>query len=235
MNKLIKHYSLLFILTSCLMAGNISSKDNWKGYYIGVFSGTIKGKVTLHDEDSYNGKDFSYATDGAYSGIITGYNWQKKTFVYGLEGKVGYLNYKQKQQFPDFVGQRNSDDSLASFESNFSISLLAKAGFTINKFLFYAEGGITGLNVKVSFIDSDPTGSTLVSGTSTSKFLWKPTIGAGVEMIINKRWRLFVEYMHINSHTSLTHTAISNYGGSFTFTHEIYNIGTLTTGFIYKF
>jgi len=235
MGKIIKLYSLLFVLTSCLIAGDVSSKGDWEGYYVGVFSGITKGKVTVHDESGYNGKDFSYSTSGAYSGIVAGYNWQRKIFVYGLEGKIGYLNYKQKQQFPDYVGVRKPEDSLASFESDFSVSLLGRAGFIINKFLFYAKGGITGLNTKVSFIDDDPSGLTLTSDTSASKFLWRPTMGMGVEMAMNKKWRFFVEYMYINSNTLLSHTAISNYGTPFTFTHEIYDIRTFTAGFIYKF
>lgn len=209
---------------------------NWTGFYAGVFAGGATSHATVLDVDGYNstGYTFGYHPNGFFGGAYGGYNWQYGHFVFGAEGELGYLGLDGSAQYPPFVGVRGPNDSVASLKSDFYASLTGRLGYAFDNVLVYAKGGVVGLNTKVSYIDTDPTGTTLVSGTSETKFLGGYTVGAGVEMAITPRWLLKGEYMFAD-YGKISNTALSSGGTSYTFTHDLKEVHTFKVGLAYKF
>jgi outer membrane immunogenic protein len=153
----------------------VAPNFNWAGPYVGVFAGWGWGNVDVTDVDGYNRGggfgDFSYAADGFTGGFLAGNNWQSGAFVAGVEGELGYLGLDGTAQFPPYAGVRGPDDSRSTLSTDFCGALTGRAGFAAGNVLFYGKAGLSGVHADASFIDTDPTGTTLVSGTSASKFL----------------------------------------------------------------
>lgn len=207
---------------------------DWSGAYVGGFLGGGSATVDVYDLDGYNltGFSHSYKPSGFYGGLLAGYNFQQGSFVGGIEGELSYLGLKGSAQFPAYVGVRLPSDSVASIDSNLYASLTARLGFAFNNMLIYGKGGIAGLNTKVSYIDNDPTGITLTSGTSATKFLTGYTVGGGAEVALNSSWTLRGEYMFTNV-GSVTNNAASG-ATPYSFRHDLKNIHTGKVVLSYK-
>jgi outer membrane immunogenic protein len=228
---------LSVLLFMGLLVGQVEADTNahWAGKYGGVFVGAADSSVGLEDADEYNGEDFDYDTAGVYTGVFGGYNWLYGNFVYGVEAEFGYLGLKDSKQYPDFVGSRGPDDSVASIDTDFYLAMTGRAGYLYNNTLFYIKGGISGLHTEVSFIDDDPEGMVLTSGTSTDEYVWAGTLGAGVEVSYDSHWSIRAEYMRMFVDKTLTHTASGDFGGKWTFKHHLDDIDLLKIGFSYRF
>jgi outer membrane immunogenic protein len=133
------------------------------------------------------------------------------------------------------VGVRQPDDSRASIDTDWYVSLTGRIGYAFDNTLLYLKGGVTGVHTEVSFIDTDPTGLTLVSGTSATDTLWGPTIGGGVEYALSRNFTIRAEYMYVNIDDSISHTALGSNGSTYTFKHEIGDMHTAKIGFTYRF
>ncbi|MDP2621483.1 MAG: outer membrane beta-barrel protein [Hyphomicrobiales bacterium] len=184
------------------MASGPGVTYDWTGSYVALFAGGGWGDVDVHDVNGYQGAppvgDFSYDADGFYGGVLGGYNWQNGSWVFGIEGELGYLGLDDSAQYPPYVGVRLPTDSRSSIESDFFASLTGRIGLAAGNMLFYLKGGGAGLNTDVSFIDTDPTGLTLVSGTSASDFMVGWTAGGGLEVMLNNGWIARGEYMYMD-------------------------------------
>ncbi|MBA3446570.1 MAG: porin family protein, partial [Pseudaminobacter sp.] len=205
----------------------IASVYDWSGAYIGVFAGGGRGNADVFDLDVYNDTGLTQSSDpsGFFGGAYAGYNWQFNSIVAGVEAELGYLGLDDSAQFPGFIGVRSPTDSLATIDTDFYASLTARLGYAFDNILIYAKGGVAGLNTEVSYIDNDPIGTTLVSGTSESDFLIGYTVGGGVEVGINQNWRLKGEYMFADF-GDISHTATASGGGQFAFSHELDEVHT---------
>lgn len=207
---------------------------SWTGGYVGLFAGGGWGNVDVEDVDSYNGPpQFGYRDAGFLGGVYGGYNWQAGQIVYGVEAELGYLGLKDSKQYPPYVGVRTPQDSVAAVDTDFYAAATARVGYAFDNVLVYAKGGVAGLNTEVSYTDTDPTGTTLVSGTSKSKFKAGYTVGGGVEVALTPQWTVKAEYMYADF-GNISHTAESATGVSWRFKHDL-DVHTAKIGFAYKF
>jgi outer membrane immunogenic protein len=208
---------------------------DWTGSYIGLFAGYGEGDIKLKDINGYNGGggagNFKYDADGFLGGINGGHNWQTGSLVVGLEGELGYFGYDGSGQFPAYVGVRLPTDSRASIDGGLYGGAFVRGGFAVNQVLFYGKLGAVGLDTKVSFIDTDPTGATLTGGTSASKFLVGLGAGAGLEFALGNNWSVGAEYLYMDF-GSISHTATP---GNFKFTHQLDGIHTGRATLKFKF
>lgn len=209
---------------------------NWSGFYAGVFAGGAWGRNKLHDLDGYNapGGDFDFNSSAFLGGLTIGNNWQVNHLVYGIEGEIGYLGFDKHSQFPPYRGVRGPDDSVAGVKSDFYASLTGRIGYAFDNWLIYAKGGAAGLNTKVSFTDTDPEGTTLISGTTKSGFKVGFTVGGGVEVGITPNWSIKAEYMFADF-GHLNHTATSFDGTEYRFSQDLSEVHTVKIGLNYKF
>ena len=214
------------------------SNFNWNGAYIGGHFGWAGSHETLHDLDGYNDSggfgDFSNSIDNAFGGAQAGYNFVSGGFVYGLEGEIGYLSLESSKQFPPYVGVRGPDDSRDSTSGGIYGTIAGRLGFAFDRVLVYGKAGWGFADVDASFIDTDPIGTVLVSGTKTSDTLSGAVFGGGIELAMTDSISIKVEYLRMNFGDTLTHTADNQFGEPFRFSHVIDDIDTVKVGFNIK-
>jgi outer membrane immunogenic protein len=208
---------------------------DWTGWYLGGSVGYARGGSTLTDVNGYNDfpPSFSYNPSGIQAGGHVGFNKQFSRLVVGIEAELGYLGVRKSSQFPPFIGVRTANDSLASTSNGWFGVIAGRLGLALNNWLIYGKGGAIFTGIKNSFIDTDPTGIVLTSGTQTgSRNGW--TLGAGVEHAFTRNWIARVEYAHYAFGTK-SHTATSSaFPATPTFRHSL-NLNSVRLGVSYLF
>lgn len=205
----------------------------WTGFYVGGQLGYAWGRAKTVDIDGYNGApDISHKPKGWTGGLYAGYNYQISSIVLGAELEAGYLGLKGSAQYGPYVGVRLPTDSRAGTKADWYGAVTGRVGLALNNWLLYAKGGYAWTGVKSSFIDLDPAGTTLASGTSTSgRDGW--LLGAGVEYAFNPNWTVRVEYAHIDFGKK-THAAVDAGGTTWRFRHKL-DADLVRVGVSYKF
>lgn len=206
---------------------------NWTGFYFGGHAGYIWGRADHLDVDGYNsvGDTFSYTPSGFLGGGHTGFNWQAGWLVFGAEIDGGYMGLTGSAQYPPYVGVRTVNDSRAITDDGWYAAATGRLGVAWNNLLLYGKGGWVWTSMRSRFIDSDPIGTTLVTGTSTgNRDGW--TAGGGVEYGFTPNWTGRIEYAHYDFGTA-RHTATSAGGGLFRFDHRL-TADSVVVGVTYK-
>ena len=169
----------------------------WTGGYIG-----IQGGVTRHDA-SFNdlGCTFTCATHegsetGGTIGGLLGYNWQRGTFVYGLEGDWGWIGAKATSEIsssPFFSAE-------SSFDVNWVATIRGRAGLAVDATLLYLTGGIAFGHVKNSFTSFGSSGVFADFTHNQTKVGW--TAGIGVEHMFGPHWTARAEFRYVDLGTT---------------------------------
>ncbi len=226
-----------FILTATgVQAQSWSSPTavNWSGFYLGGHFGWAGTDVAVQDVDSYNGAglgNFGYDADDIFGGVQIGYNIQNSGFVYGIEGDFGGLGFDESQQYPPYVGVRDPDDSRSSIDGGYYGTIAGRLGFAFNGILVYAKAGWGFADVDVNYIDTDPTGLTLVSGTRKSETLDGAVYGGGLEFAVGTNASIKFEYLRLDFDQDITVSALDSIGITRRFVHEVDSIDTVRVGF----
>lgn len=232
-------FGLALVCSVFLGATSIAKAQNWQGFYMGLHIGQAWSDVGVRDLDGYNplgGGSFGYDVDNLFGGVQLGYNFQfNSNFVFGIEGELGVPPIDGGAQFPPYVGVRLPTDSLSTVDGNYYGAIAARLGFDVGGFLIYLKGGWGFVDVDVNFIDNDPTGLTLVSGTKKGETLSGAVYGAGVEWAISSMLSLKVEYLHMDVGDTVTVNAIDNGGTARRFAHDIDDIDTVKVGINVRF
>ena len=181
------------------------SEYNWTGPYLGGFAGRVVG-----DEDWFTaalGTTDKPEFGGYLFGGQAGYNVQFGRLVMGIEGDYGFANAKGGRSCtPLFPG----DTSQFLFSCNAEMERLAviagRLGFTWQRALFYAKGGLaigqTTVQTSVNtsnvplFFTGVPFLLPPVNGET--KWLTGWALGAGLEFALTDKWSAKAEYMHFD-------------------------------------
>lgn len=212
-----------------------SASRDWSGLYIGAHVGGAWTDTTVIDLDGYNDPPiFGYDVENVFGGLQAGYNFSKSGFVFGIEGEAGYLALDGDAQYPDYVGVRGPTDSLSSLEGGAYGTIAGRAGFAVKNLLIYGKAGWGIADVEASFIDTDPDGLILVSGTSKSETIDGAVYGGGIELALGSQTSLKVEYLRLDFDQSITVSAIDNIGVTRRFQHDVDAIDTVKVGVNFK-
>jgi outer membrane immunogenic protein len=136
-------------------------------------------------------------------------------------------------------GQFVPGDSFAT-HSHWEMSFRPRAGYTWNKLLVYATGGLAfaGVYAKSNFIATTTGGVTFPASTgSDTHTLTGGTIGGGVEYAVLKKWRVAGEYRYSGyAHASfnLGTVAVTFNNPGFTYAPARASVGLRTSEFIIK-
>jgi outer membrane immunogenic protein len=225
---------------------------NWTGFYVGAnaggaFAGHADVSLDLTGlwERFVEPSDESFAeplgskdldASALVAGGFLGYNYQWNHFVVGGEADF------------DFVGLRNSFDSglqfvnpgtgdaivvRQSFKSHYLITVGPRFGYSWDKFLFYATGGLAIGDLDFRQIIKEPEeGFRQEGSTDDTQVGW--TAGGGVEFCLTEHWRARLEYRY----TDLGCVDFSSVGSDSVFTgrHEAcLTYHAATAGLAYKF
>jgi outer membrane immunogenic protein len=122
-----------------------ASVYDWTGVYVGAFGG---GGYGNHNVNNSTGSavpfaDFSanYASTGGVAGGEVGYNWQSGSFVAGVGGELSWTGIKGNDSSQFAAGAFPGVAAVDADNLRWSGALLAKAGYTIDRWMFFFEGG----------------------------------------------------------------------------------------------
>ena len=149
----------------------------WTGFYAGINGGYGFG------DSKGSGKALAGSPDGGLVGGTIGYNYQYQQLVVGLEGDA------------DFAGIGNTQTSAgpltAKSNLNSEFTIRGRAGYAINRALFFVTGGYAGGNLHSTVYDT-PTNIY----AANSNYLNGYAIGAGVEYAFMPNLSGKVEYLY---------------------------------------
>jgi outer membrane immunogenic protein len=191
---------------------------SWAGFYAGVDGGVTRHDGSFNDVDGFvrnfsntGGATLATSKTGAIIGGHAGYNFQDRSFVYGVEADISWVGAKATEiwgaQSPtnNFAAQSQDIPWLATFR--------LRAGIDFESTLFYLTGGLAVGQVKdsvaatcnvVNPCGAIPPGGVLASLSEDSTRLgW--TAGVGVEHMFSSHWTVRGEFRYVDfGRTSLT-------------------------------
>lgn len=173
----------------------VESAYDWSGFYVGVNAGYGSVNYDTTDIDAAGfgpwnvvGDSWSFNADGLVAGVGAGYNYQSGSFVFGLEGDLGFLNADGSE------ATQTSIDTVAEFDANWYGTLRARAGLAANRTLFYVTGGAAVLDA--DFGVSDFIANSIDTRANDTLVGW--TAGGGVEWAVTDELSLKAEYLYMD-------------------------------------
>jgi outer membrane immunogenic protein len=211
---------------------------NWTGFYIGVNGGAAGHEATTNDLNGWGGLGtppyvspwFKSNTTSATFGGQAGYSWQMRNFVFGVEGDVNYVGASQTFVPPNSLATTCGPGCVATAtnELTWLATFRGRAGFAVDRILFYCTAGVAVGQVSNSwgwdFV------SPIRNSFSSSETRTGYVVGGGIEAMLTQYVSLRAEYLHVNLGTS--RSTINPFGTPFTseFTNTA-NIGRVGLNF----
>lgn len=182
----------------------------WTGFYAGVNGGYAWGDKsdrnyvwTYHGAFDVMDSVSSRKLEGGFGGGQIGYNFQSGALVYGLEADFqGSSIQNSRNSFPSVAQAQFGYTGLYTGRSQLDYfgTVRARLGYSFDRWLVYATGGLAYGDVKSGFNYTDTNvygygGSATVSRNTTKAGY---AVGAGVEYAITPNWSAKVEYQYID-------------------------------------
>jgi outer membrane immunogenic protein len=175
--------------------GPAPAVTDWTGFYLGLNGGGGWSEQRL----AYNPTTFTGITpQGAFGGGQIGYNWQTKpdfyrffgpgSFVFGIEADIQGSGYSD----------HGTDGVSSSFKSDIDYfgTLRGRAGFAVDKTLYYVTGGLAygGVKSTVKLGATEPSPGSYSVGTTGTGYAF----GGGIELMTSRAWSVKLEYQYLN-------------------------------------
>ncbi|MFT3673492.1 outer membrane protein [Aestuariivirga sp.] len=184
-------FGVVLASTSAFSADLAQPSYDWSGGYIGLNGGYAFGDADFVEvSGSYNGTGTtsSNSADGFTGGIQAGWNQQFNSIVLGLELEGGWLGANGSD-----VGF-GSSDTFSSVDAGLYGTAALRAGFAVDRALFFVKGGGALADINAEVNDSDPGGNMIHASDSGAELGW--TLGGGVEFAISDTVTAKLEYAH---------------------------------------
>src|SRR5262249_30805869 len=170
-----------------------STRNDWSGFYAGVVGGGDWGRSKhLSNGDKIHGINANditstYHVNGALLGASAGYNAQfAGMWLFGVEGDMSWSNASGTAPFiPPF----NTEKHAATKESWLATARVRLGFVPADRWLTYVTGGVALADVKAQILDDTTFTESHIRGG------W--TVGAGVEMALDRSWSAKLEYLHV--------------------------------------
>lgn len=173
---------------------------DWSGSYIGLQAGYAWGDPDADASEPLDAfaaaraivinppEEGSISIDGFVGGLHAGHNWQSDSFVFGIEGDAEFADIKGDTDVFLFDDDEQPSGSVEE-KVDWLASLRLRAGYAMDRVLFYGTGGLAVGGVELEFNDVQL--GTLVDEDKT---LWGYTIGGGIEYALSDAVSARVEY-----------------------------------------
>jgi outer membrane immunogenic protein len=167
------------------IAIEVPTEHSWDGFHFGLSGGGIK----LHsykDVDAVSIKEFgklNYPIAGI-GGVQAGYDHQFGRFVLGLEGDANF--------FSGPVLTVKSGDVKANVSVNRMFTARARAGYAVDRTLFYVTGGWANIDLKAKASNNQ---AKVKVGTK-ARDGW--TVGGGLEYALTDNLSARGEYLYVS-------------------------------------
>jgi len=223
----------------------------WAGFYVGIDGGVTRHDGSFNDLNGFfnlvsnGGGTFATSKTGGIVGGHAGYNFQDRSFVYGVEADISWVGAKATETWG--LALVNANSVSQSQDIPWLATFRLRAGIDYESTLFYFTGGLAVGQVKDSFSGvcgltpcfGSPAGSVFASfSEDTTRLGW--TAGVGVEHMFSSHWTVRGEFRYVDlGRSSVTCVAgIANgfCSGASTYRGEFSN--TLMNGLVgvgYKF
>jgi outer membrane immunogenic protein len=155
---------------------------SWSGFYVGTQLGYGWG----HSHDNYGSGPTSGSPsttpsttgdtiklDGLMGGVHAGVNWQRGSHVFGIEGDLIYSGIDGKTAIA--LGT-------LSFDTGWQGSVRLRAGYAVDRTLFYLTGGLAVAEGKLTSSGTLPFHYT----DKNTHVGW--TLGGGLEYAVDQNW-----------------------------------------------
>ena len=198
---------------------------SWTGFYVGGNVGYSWGSPNsdyVFTEGGLTPQTFAHSNaldfTGAIGGVQVGYNWQAPNlWVVGFEAdwqgssekaSLGYSDPYAFDYFPSFPL-----DVTGAVTTNYDANILwlgtvsGRMGYTWDRLLIYATGGLAYGDVRISGTSNDSgggffgTGPITYNGTArfdASRVNMGWTAGGGIEGALTNNWSWKVEYLYVD-------------------------------------
>lgn len=167
----------------------------WTGGYVGVHLGYGGGRTTVTELDDYsfgNGEtEFKFNSNGFLGGVHAGYNWQSGQLVYGVEMDITGANINNTVANTMLPG----DNESFSTKIDWFGTARVRMGYSIDRFLPFATGGVAFGHIRSSYDDNDVSqdNHAVADGVVAG---W--TVGAGAQYALADNWSLRAEYLYVD-------------------------------------
>ena len=216
----------------------VASVYDWTGVYIGGFGGVGFGN---HNVNNATGQavpfaDYTanYSSTGGIGGGEIGYNWQSGAFVVGVEGQFAWAGIKGNDAAQFNAGAFPGVTAVDADNLRWEGALLARAGYTIDRWMFFFEGGYAFGSIQHT--NTPPAGS----GLAVDRFNVSAnglTGGGGIAYAVTNNLLAKFEYRYTNfngyNRPGLTTTGLTVNGQLPYTTETTYSMVTL--GLDFKF
>jgi len=202
-------YWLPLAAASLLLSSSAAFADatyDWGGFYAGAIADVNFGNTHFALPGDMNDvllQDHHKHTSFAGGGVL-GFNWQSGTMVYGLEGDLTSGNGTSSVTACTkvdgcFTSAHDSFTTLNHLKTDMSGRLRARIGWTNGNTLFYAAGGYSFADTKLSLVglcfDAAHPATPDIYNFARKKTLSGFNLGLGVETPIAEHITLRAEYL----------------------------------------
>ena len=160
-----------------------SPAASWTGIYLGLNGGFTFGASSWTDSVT-GGSTGNFSTSGFVFGGTVGANYQVGSLVFGVEADGDWAD---TSGFGTVTATSLCTGGCLT-QNTWLSTVRGRAGYALDRFLFYGTGGAAFGNVRANFPND------LVS--SATKAGW--TVGAGVEVALARNWSAKGEYLFVN-------------------------------------
>ena len=190
--------------TTSILRGSLARPlYDWSGFYIGINGGGATGRTMWDEPGSSTG---FFDVRGSLFGGTAGFNWQKGSWVVGLEGTIDATNISGVAPRNCF-GCTTANTYLGTLDGRF--------GYAFGNVLPFIKGGAAFGNIQQK-VGGFP-------GTDEQKVGWNAAVG--IEWAFKPQWSLKVEVNHYDL-GSVTCTPITCGGTATTpLTIDTYTLG----------
>ncbi|HEY5067541.1 MAG TPA: outer membrane beta-barrel protein [Xanthobacteraceae bacterium] len=193
----------------------VATAFSWTGCYVGGNAGGAWGNsnVTLMETGAFlDPLSHNPPADVAFSNALgspgirmsgftgggqVGCNYQAGSFVFGIEGDGEYTGLSGSAAATATLPiAKLAASATTSVSSHSLFTVRPRAGFAVDRTLFYVTGGYAGGNVTYSESMSQRAGVSTGGTVSSTQSGW--TIGGGIEYAMTNNWTIKGEYLYVN-------------------------------------
>jgi outer membrane immunogenic protein len=178
---------------------------NWGGWYAGghiggawgtstVNNAFVNGAAPIVNQQAFAATSPQLSPTGFNGGGQIGYNHQVDRWLFGIEADASYTSLRQSRTATAPFPTGGALTTSSSVGSDWMATLRPRAGYAVDRTLFYLTAGLalTDLNFASSYADT--TGQSANADFSKTRVGW--VAGAGIEHAFTKNWTAKVEYLY---------------------------------------
>jgi outer membrane immunogenic protein len=167
----------------------------WGGWYMGGQAGGVWGSSTVDSAVVGNATAMpQLSPNGFAGGGQIGYNHQVDRWLFGVEADATYTGLRQTRSVTGPFPAGGAFTATGSLTSDWMATLRPRAGYTVDRTLFYLTGGLALTDLSFASAYTDTAGASGGASFSTTKVGW--VAGAGIEHALGKNWSAKVEYLY---------------------------------------